>query len=91
MKNDVTIPDISNYSWATGAPEKEEPLKLYFVLFSVHKRKEWSAHAGYIFGYDEDSLTGLLEKKYGDVIIRSVKEVDIKEGTVLYGERWTAL
>ena len=68
-------------------------LKLYFVVFSVHQKdkSQWAAHAGYIFAYDRSRLDALLKRHYGDIVIRTASEVIIKEGTVLYGERWTAL
>ncbi len=87
--NDLTMPEIQ-YSISTG-PAEERELNLYFVLFSVHKNKEWTAHAGYIFAYDRDSLQSLLDKKYGSVVVRSAASVTIQEGTVLYGERWTQI
>ena len=63
-------------------------LKLYFIMFAVHGEKQWAAHAGYIFALDEDDIKGLLSERYGDVNVRVVKQIDVKEGTVLYGERW---
>ena len=72
-----------------NAPNRQ--LKTYFVMFSVHRNREWTCHAGYIFAYDEESIKSWLDKKYGDTIIRHVIEVDVEEGTILYGERWCKL
>ena len=71
--------------------KRSNDLNLYFVLFSVHKDKEWSAHAGYVFAYDRDSLQLLLNRKYGSAVVRSAATVTIEEGTILYGERWVQL
>lgn len=92
MADDITIPDIPIFDWKTGT-EKEKPkeLSLFFVLFSIHEEKQWAAHAGYVFAYDRKTLETLLNKKYGSVVVRSATSVNIQEGTVLYGERWTAL
>ena len=66
-------------------------LKLYFVMFSIHKENEWVASAGYVISDSEEDLKYLLDQKYGEVSIRFVNPVDIKKGTVLYGERWSEL
>ena len=63
-------------------------LHLYFITFAIRREKEFTAHAGYIFAYDEESLSKLLNEQYGEVRIRSVHKIDIQEGTVLCGERW---
>lgn len=63
-------------------------LKLYFVLFAVHKAKEWCASAGYIFAKDTASALKNLADRYGEVKLRSIEEVSVEEGTILYGERW---
>ena len=66
-------------------------LNLYSIAFSRHKGKEWFCYGGYIFAKDEESLEALLNKQYGEVRIRSAQKVDIREGTILYGERWKTL
>lgn len=65
-------------------------LNLYFVLFSYHdqEKKEWSAHAGYIFEESEEDVRKSLEKAYGLILMQSIVQVDIQKGTILYGERW---
>lgn len=66
-------------------------LKLYFVVFVVNENKQWSGKAGYVFGRDRDSVNATLNEKYGLSIIRSIDEVDVKEGTILYGRSWNAI
>lgn len=65
-------------------------LNLYFVVFSVHneEKRTWTGHAGYIFAKDEDSAKACLTKTYSEVNVRTIMEVHIQEGTILYGERW---
>ena len=63
-------------------------LKLYFVMFAVHKDRDFHASAGYIFAKSETDIQKLLENRYGEVRIRSIEEVPVEEGTILYGERW---
>ena len=65
-------------------------LKLYFIVFSYHKTRDWYGAGGYIFAYDEGSIQKLLEEEYGEVRLRSVREISITEGTLLFGERWVA-
>ena len=45
--------------------------------FAVHKNRDFHA-----------SIQKLLENRYGEVRIRSIEEVPVEEGTILYGERW---
>lgn len=66
-------------------------LNLYFVLFSVHKEREFEACAGYIFAKDEKDIQKLLDAHYGITLMRMAVKVDITEGKVLYGQRWREL
>lgn len=66
-------------------------LNLYFVAFSRHEGKEWIANAGYIFAKNEESIVPLLSKHYGEVNVRYSQKIDIREGTILYGERWKTI
>lgn len=66
-------------------------LKLFFVYFSIHKNREYVNAAGYIFARDKESLKVLLDKAYGEVIVRYAEEVEYYEGKVLYGERWVSI
>lgn len=66
-------------------------LKLYFVVFSKHEpdKQSYTAYAGYIFAKDENRAAQLMRETYGKLtIIKSVNEINVKEGTILYGERW---
>ena len=62
-------------------------LKLYFVMFATKDSdaKEWIAHYCYIFARDELTIFNLLNEKYDSVHVRSVQQVNIEEGTILYG------
>lgn len=66
-------------------------LKVFFVVFAIHKEKEWAAHAGYVFANDEGNLQRLLNDAYGEVFLRYVEPIDVKEGTILYGKQWNKL
>lgn len=67
-------------------------LKLYFAILAILKDHEYYAYAGYVFAYSEDRVADMLKKKYGEETrIRSIQELEYKEGTVLYGERWNKL
>ena len=65
-------------------------LKLFFVVFSYHPdgSRDWHGAAGYIFASDSYRAAEHLAKHYNSVSIKSIQEVEVKEGTVLYGERW---
>ena len=65
-----------------------DDLNVYFVVFSKHEGRQWTGHAGYIFAKKEEDIKTLLSKRHGEVNVRSVEQVSIEEGTVLYGERW---
>ena len=69
----------------------DDELNLYFVLFSIHKGKEWTAHAGYIFAKCPADIQLLLNRTFGETLCRSMEKIRIEEGTVLYGERWHKL
>ena len=66
-------------------------LNLYFVVFSQHKEKQWEGYCGYIFAKNEESVTDLLNEHLGEVHVRSVQKVEVKEGSILFGERWRTL
>ena len=63
-------------------------LKLFFVAFSVHKEREWVAHAGYLFVREGTSIHDILTEKYGEVRMLSMQWVRVTEGTILYGSGW---
>ena len=63
-------------------------LKVYLVVFAVHKGREFHASAGHIFAKSEADLQKLLEKRYGEIRLKYIEEVPVEEGTILYGERW---
>ena len=65
-----------------------DELNLYFVLFSVHKDKQYSAHAGYVFARDPSAIQAILYREYGETICRSIEKIEYEEGTILYGQRW---
>lgn len=69
----------------------KDDLKPYFVTFSVRGEKEWSVYSGYIFVKEQTSIHDLLTEKYGQVSIRSMIPVKVKEGLILYGERWRTM
>lgn len=65
-------------------------LHLYFVVFAWQNDsfgRDWHAAAGYIFASNQDRIESLLTEKYDKVSIKSIRPVDIPEGTVLYGSR----
>lgn len=66
-------------------------LNLYFVVFSVHKKREYLSCAGYIFAKDKKDIQRLLDAHYGVTVVRSAVKVEIEEGKILYGERWREL
>ena len=66
-------------------------LNVYFIIFSQHKNRQWEGYCGYIFAKDEKSIPELLTERLGEVCVRSIQKVDVKEGTVLFGERWRTL
>lgn len=66
-------------------------LNLYFVVFSVHKKREYLSCAGYIFAKDEKDIRRLLDAHYGMTLVKMAVKVDITEGKVLYGQRWREL
>lgn len=68
-----------------------DELKLFFVSFATHKDKEWICNAGYIFAKNEESVSKLLAKKFGEVRMLALRKIDVEEGTILYGERWHKL
>ena len=69
--------------------EHQEPnLNLYFVVFAIHVAREWRAYSGYMFAKSETDIPELLNKKYGEVSIKTIQPIEIKEGKILYGELW---
>lgn len=68
-------------------------LKLYFVMFAAKDadEKEWTAHYNYIFARDELTVFNLINEQYDSVHIRSVQQVNVEEGTILYGKSWSHL
>lgn len=67
-------------------------LKLYLVMFAVHKGHEYYAYADHVFAYNEDRAIDSLKKRYGEETrVRFIEEVPYKEGTMLYGDRWDKL
>ena len=60
-------------------------LNLYFVVYSVHTDKnEWYGYAAYVFAKDPNGAMNYIVKSYKqNVSIRSIEEVEVKEGTIL--------
>ena len=61
-------------------------LNLYFFIISA-LYKEWCGHCGYIFAASKDGAIEILKDKYKDAEgfrLRSIEQIDIKEGLTLY-------
>lgn len=65
--------------------------KLYFYALSALKESMWSYWAGYIFAPDRERASALLVQKFvyersvpfDAIRIRTLEEIDIKEGLTL--------
>ena len=60
-----------------------DELKLYSVVFAIHENNEWRGYRTRVIAKNVVKAINLVANKYGEIQLKKLEEIEIKEGMFL--------